>query len=124
MKAMDDLRLESFIGNLLRAGVLMAAAFVLLGGVAYLFQHHAQRVDYKQFRPESADLRAVTSIASAASHLRSEGLIQFGLLLLIATPVARVVLAVAGFYLERDHLYVVVSLIVLGILVFSLLHAT
>ncbi len=122
--AMDDRRLEIFIGNLLRAGVLTAAALVLLGGLVYLAQHHSDPISYKAFRPESAELRNVAGIFTSALHFHSEGLIQFGLLLLIATPVARVLMAVIGFYLERDHLYVVVSLIVLGILVFSLLHAT
>lgn len=122
--AMDDRRLEIFIGNLLRVGVLSAAALVLAGGLVYLAQHHSDPVNYKGFRPETAELRNVAGIVTAAVHLHSEGLIQFGLLLLIATPVARVVLAVAGFYLERDYLYVIVSTIVLGILIFSLLHAT
>ena len=48
---------------------------------------------------------------------------QFGLLLLIATPVARVAMAVVGFALERDRLYVVVSLIVLTVLLLSLTRA-
>ena len=60
----------------------------------------------------------------SAAHLNSEGLMQLGLLLLIATPVARVVMAVVGFALERDRLYVVVSLIVLAILLASLTRAT
>ncbi|HEX2328887.1 MAG TPA: DUF1634 domain-containing protein [Candidatus Angelobacter sp.] len=122
--AMDDRRLETIIGNLLRAGVLTAAALVLLGGVMYLAQHHSERVKFNQFHGEGAELRYVAEIADGAAHFRSEGLIQFGLLLLIATPIARVVMAVVGFYLEHDYMYTVVSLIVLGILVFSLLHAT
>jgi uncharacterized membrane protein len=121
---MDDRRLETIIGNLLRAGVLTAAALVLLGGVIYLVQHHSGRVSYSQFHAETGEFRSISGIANSAVHLRSEGLIQLGLLLLIATPVARVVFAVVGFYLEHDYLYVIVSLIVLGILVFSLLHAT
>jgi uncharacterized membrane protein len=44
--------------------------------------------------------------------------------LLIATPVARVALAAVGFYLEGDRLYVVVSLTVLAILAYSIMHAT
>ena len=51
-------------------------------------------------------------------------MIQLGLLLLIATPVARVAMAVIGFHLERDRLYEVVSLIVLAVLAFSLMHAS
>ncbi len=121
---MDDRHLEDIIGNLLRAGVLLAAAVVLIGGVLYLMQHHAERASYHAFAFEGSNVTTLPGILRSASHLSSEGLIQFGLLLLIATPVARVAMAVAGFYLEKDHLYVWVSLIVLGILLFSLLHAS
>ena len=53
-------------------------------------------------------------------HGRPRGLIQFGLLLLIATPVARVAFSVFGFTQERDWVYVVITLIVLALLVYSL----
>ncbi len=121
---MDDRRLEIQIGNLLRAGVLLAAAVVALGGLLYVVQQHAEPIRYGTFRQELPDLRTLTGIAKSAAHLDSEGLIQFGVLLLIATPIARVAFAVVGFALERDRLYVVVSLIVLAILAFSLMHAT
>jgi uncharacterized membrane protein len=120
---MDDRRLEIIIGNLLRAGVLLAAAVVFLGGALYLVQHHADRTGYRRFSAGGPAIQSVAGILHSAAHLQSEGLIQLGLLLLIATPVARVALAVVGFALERDRLYAVVSLIVLAILAFSLLHA-
>jgi uncharacterized membrane protein len=43
-----------------------------------------------------------------------------GLLLLIATPVARVAFSVIGFALEKDWMYVVITLIVLALLIYSL----
>lgn len=121
---MDDRHLETIIGNLLRAGVLLAAAIVLAGGVLYLVQHHSDTLSYRTFAVESQSLRTLPGIVQSAGHLQSEGLIQFGLLLLIATPVARVAMAVIGFHLERDRLYEIVSLIVLAVLTFSLLHAS
>ncbi|MFP5275566.1 MAG: DUF1634 domain-containing protein [Acidobacteriota bacterium] len=121
---MDDNRLENVIGNLLRTGVLIAAAVVFTGGVAYLFQHHHEYVHYQTFVAGGDDMRTVPGIVQSAFHLNSAGIIQLGLLLLIATPVARVVMAIAGFALERDRLYVVVSTIVLAVLLFSLMHAT
>lgn len=121
---MDDRHLETIIGNLLRAGVLLAAAIVSVGGVLYLFQHHSDTVRYQKFTAGGDDVRTLAGIVRSASHMNSEGLIQLGLLLLIATPVARVALAVVGFSLERDRMYVAVSVLVLGILVFSLMHAT
>ena len=120
---MDDRRLETIIGNLLRAGVLLAAAVVFAGGALYLARHHADRIDFRQFSAGSASMHSVRGILATAAHLHSEGLIQLGLLLLIATPVARVALAVVGFALEKDRLYAVISLIVLAILAFSLIHA-
>lgn len=120
---MDDRRLETIIGNLLRAGVLLAAAVVSIGGLLYLVQHRSDPVSYRIFHASSSDTRTLAGIARSAAHLHSEAVIQFGLLLLIATPVARVALAAAGFALERDHLYTAVSLIVLAILAFSLMHA-
>ncbi len=117
---MNDVRLEGFIGNLLRAGVLLAASVVFLGGVAFLVQHHADPAQFSHFAVEGPRLRTLAGIVESAAHLSSLGMIQLGLVLLIATPVARVGLAAAGFFLERDRLYVVVSLIVLAVLIYSL----
>jgi uncharacterized membrane protein len=120
---MNDRRLEGIIGQLLRAGVLLAAAIVAAGGVTYLVQDHASQVNYRIFSPGGQSFRTVPGIVQSAAHFDSSGLIQFGLLLLIATPVARVAMALVGFALERDRLYTAVSLIVLLILVFSLIRA-
>jgi uncharacterized membrane protein len=122
--SMDDRRLETTMGNLLRVGVLTAAGIVTIGALIYLAQRYADPVHFRSFQLESPDLRTVPGIVKLAARLDSAGLIQLGLLLLIATPVARVVFAVIGFALERDRLYVVVSVIVLAVLVISLLHAT
>jgi uncharacterized membrane protein len=121
---MDDLKLENIIGHLLRTGVLLAAVVVFAGGVLYLVQDASQAVNYRTFMAGGQDIRTLPGIVKSAAHLNSRGLMQLGLLLLIATPVARVALAVVGFSLERDRLYVVISLIVLTVLLFSLVHAT
>lgn len=122
-RRMDDRRLEEIIGNLLRTGVLVAAAVVSLGGLFYLVQHHADSVNYKTFVEDADGVRTFSEISHAVARLEPTGWIQLGLLLLIATPVARVVMAIVGFALERDRLYTVVSVIVLVILVASLLRA-
>jgi uncharacterized membrane protein len=121
---MDDRRLENIIGQLLRAGVLLSAVIVTCGGILYLVQQHAARANYHHFVAGGAEIRTVSGIVRSAVHLNSAGLMQAGLLLLILTPVARVALAIVGFALEKDRFYAVVSLIVLAILAFSLIHAT
>lgn len=115
-----DARLDQLIGNLLRAGVLVAAAVVLAGGIVYLIHHGAALPAYQIFRGEPSNLRSVVGIAAGALAGRGRGLIQLGLLLLIATPVARVAFSVIGFALQRDRKYVFVTLIVLGALLYSL----
>ena len=120
---MTDTELESLIGIILRTGVMAAAIIVATSGVFYLSQHYASPPGYATFQMEGSSLRTIGGIVHSALHLQSEAMIQLGLLLLIATPVARVAFAAIGFYLERDHLYVAVSLIVLGILIFSLVHS-
>ncbi len=115
----DD-RVENIVGNLLRTGVILAAVWVLASGILYLSRHGAAHPDYRVFRGEPTDLRHVGGIVRDSLHRRPRGLIQFGLLLLIATPVARVAFSVFGFAEERDWVYVVITLIVLALLVYSL----
>ena len=59
-------------------------------------------------------------IVRNAMDLSGRGIIQLGLLFLIATPVARVVFSIWGFAEERDRMYVVFTVIVLAVLLFSL----
>jgi len=116
----SDERVEEVMGNLLRAGVSLAAAVALLGGIFYLIRYHSTSPGYRVFRGEPADLRSVSGILADAIELRSRGLIQLGLLLLVATPVARVVFSVFAFARQHDLTYVVLTLIVLAVLIYSL----
>jgi uncharacterized membrane protein len=116
----SDFRIEQIVGNLLRIGVIIAAAVVAIGAVVFLVRHGGEPPQYKIFRGEPSNLRHVGGIVTDAFSGHARGLIQLGLLLLIATPVARVVFSIFGFALERDHAYVLITLIVLGVLAFSL----
>lgn len=116
----SDFRIEQIVGNLLRIGVIIAAAVVAAGAVVFLVRHGGEPPQYKIFRGEPSNLRHVGGIVTDAFSGHARGLIQLGLLLLIATPVARVVFSIFGFALERDHAYVLITLIVLGVLAFSL----
>ncbi|MGA8752271.1 DUF1634 domain-containing protein [Candidatus Deferrimicrobium sp.] len=123
MRAWTDERVERMIGALLRWGVILAAAVVLAGGAMYLVRHGSTIPDYRVFRGEPSDLRNVSGIITDAVSWHRRGLIQFGLLLLIAVPVARVAFSVVAFALQRDRTYVVVTLIVLAVLLYSLTRA-
>jgi len=113
-------RLERLIGTLLRVGVVSAAAVALLGGVVFLARHGAEPASYGVFHGEPQDLRTVRGVLQEAESLSGRGLTQLGLLLLIATPVARVVFTLVAFARAGDRRYVVVTGIVLAALLFSL----
>ena len=116
----NDKSVELFLGRLLRWGVLLAALVVFVGGVWFVIESYNVPQNYRVFRGEPAELRAVPQIVHQTIALRPLGLIQFGLLLLIATPVARVLFSVLGFGLERDWMYVVITLFVLALLIYTL----
>jgi uncharacterized membrane protein len=115
-----DQKVEVVIANLLRAGVTLAATVVLLGGLTFLSSHGFSRADYHVFAGEPSDLRHWRGIAHAAFAMNGRGIIQMGLLFLIATPVARVAFSVLAFALERDWLYVGIAAFVLLVLLYSL----
>ena len=108
--------MELAIGRLLRVGVAASATLVLIGAVIYLWHHGSELPNYHSFRGEPRHLRHLGAILTDASALHGRGLIQIGLLLLIATPVMRVAYAVWAFARQRDTLYVVFTLTVLVLL--------
>ena len=116
-----DQKIEGIVGNLLRAGVLLSALVVLVGAFVYLIRHGRSPADYHIFHGEPANFRSLSGIVHEALHGRGRGIIQLGLVMLIATPVARVAFAVWGFAEEHDRMYVAFTLIVLAVLLYSLL---
>ena len=122
-QANAEWRMEQFLGTLLRTGVVLAAFLVLVGGVIYLIRHGSEQTELRLFHGEPAELRNVEGIVAAALAFRGRGIIQLGLLVLIATPVARVLFSAIGFARERDWTYVVLTLIVLSVLLYSLFFA-
>jgi uncharacterized membrane protein len=117
---MTDERFEIWIARLLRGGVVLAAAIVLIGGIGHLAKFGQDRAMYHSFHGVPAQYTDVRSIVAGAMHLDWLAVIQFGLLVLIATPVARVAMSIVAFGLERDWVYVGITAVVLGILMYSL----
>jgi uncharacterized membrane protein len=123
-RSWTDQRIENVLAILLRVGVLLSAVVVSIGAVIYLVRHGHSAVDFHVFRGEPADLRGIGGIIGDTLKLRGRGIIQLGLLLLIATPVARVAFSIFGFAEERDRMYVVFTMIVFSILLYSLVGPT
>jgi len=116
-----DKTIEEIVGNLLRTGVSLSAFVVSVGAVIYLVRHGRSPADYRVFRGEPSDLKSLSGIVRDAFGFHGRGIIQFGLLLLIATPVVRVAFSIWGFAAEEDRLYMIFTGIVLIVLLYSLL---
>lgn len=120
LKECGELQIEVYLAHLLRIGVIVAAAVAAVGLALFLYRYGSAVPDYRAFKGEPADLRSVTAIVQDALDLRRRGLMQLGLLLMIATPVARVAFSVLAFICQRDRAYILVTLIVLGTLLYSM----
>ena len=115
-----DQRIENIIAQLLRAGVLTAALVVIGGAIPYLASNPRARANYRIYHGETSELKTVHGIVHSAFSGHALAIMQLGLLLLIATPIARVVFSVFAFAREDDRMYVAFTLIVLAVLLYSL----
>ena len=118
--APSEQRVEQLVGNLLRIGVLVAAAVALLGGIAFMIQNGALTPDHSTFRGQPEMLSTLTGVIAGAAALQPAAIVQLGIVLLIATPVARVLLTLVAFAIQRDWIFVLISAIVLALLGYSL----
>lgn len=112
--------LDLLISAVLRIG-LLSACFVMAAGAAVRIWHHALSIpDLHQFHSEPADLRSIAGIWRLALHGDSLGLMQGAVLVLLATPILRVIFALYGFARQGDRKFVIISAIVLVALIFGL----
>jgi uncharacterized membrane protein len=116
----DDDRIERLLARLLQAGVLVSTLLVLAGGIVFLLHHGGTLPQYSHFTGEPAELSSVAGIVRSAFRGDGPGLIQLGLLVLVATPVLRVAGSLLAFVALRDRTYVVLTSVVLLLLASSL----
>jgi len=117
----SDHQVEQVIGRLLQVGVLIATAVVVVGAAGVLLQHGATPVSFHDFAGESSPWRTLGAVASGALHGEFPAIVQLGLVLLIATPVARVALTLGAFAAQKDRLYVLLTAVVLALLLYGLI---
>jgi uncharacterized membrane protein len=122
-KTLSDLQLEPVLSNLLKYGVLLASAVIFIGGVLYLIRHGSEPAEYHIFKEESFEFRSPIGVIDVIRAGSYRGIIQLGLLLLVATPILRVVISLLIFLRYREYTYVAIVSIVLSALICSFLGA-
>lgn len=121
---LSDERIDQFIGRVLQTGVVIAGTIVAVAALFYLARFGAATPTFGVFHGEPANLRTVAGIVQGVASLHPRAWIQFGLLILLLTPIARVVLLLGAFAFQRDRLYVAIAGVVLLLLVLSLAGLT
>ncbi|MEC4114401.1 DUF1634 domain-containing protein [Myroides pelagicus] len=120
MKKINDIDLQTILGNVLRYGVWTALSVALLGGVLVLFTQSNNTVDFSSFIEQDHNLfQVIENVLMNVSKGNGEAIIFLGILLLFLTPALRLVLSLVAFILEKDWMYVIISLIVIGIITLS-----
>lgn len=114
--------IQQLIGNTLRIGVTTACAIALIGGLYYLWQHGSEPMpDFTTFSYAEAsqytDYTTFDGILRGVFELTANSWIQLGVLVLMLTPMIRVVFSLFDFVAQRDWIYVVITSIVLAIII-------
>jgi len=120
-KGFKDADMQSVIGWILRGGVIVSMTVVVIGGVLFLWHHGHSTPDFGTFNKIPYFISSPEGIFAGVIHGRGQAIIQLGIIILIATPILRVIFAVIAFALEKDRLYALISLIVLFIILASML---
>jgi len=110
--------LQSLIGNLLRWGVFISMAIVIIGLFMFLIHNDVNVNDFKSF--DSSKIFSFNDFFTGLKTFQSGSIITLGVVCLILTPILRVIFAIIGFAMEKDKLYVLISSIVLLIIFSSL----
>jgi len=120
MKKFKDTDMQSLLGHVLRGGTIISISVVFLGGIIYLYRHGHTVVNYKPFVGIPDFVKHFPGVIYSALNTKGQAIIQIGIILLIATPILRVICSAIGFVLEKDHLYTGISLLVLFIIFMSM----
>lgn len=116
-----DKDMQVIIGWILRAGVLVSMTLVFIGGIFFMYRHGHSISNYSKFTGIPDFIRNVNGIIDGTRHLKGQAIIQFGIILLIATPVIRVAFSAVGFLMEKDYLYTAITALVLLIILASMI---
>lgn len=115
-----DKDMQAVIGWVLRLGVIISMAVVFIGGIIYLYRHGHTIANYKTFSGVPEFLQTPRGILNGIVTFRGRAIIQAGIVLLIATPVIRIICSAIGFIMEKDYLYTGITIFVLMIIVIGM----
>ncbi|MGN6640929.1 MAG: DUF1634 domain-containing protein [Mucilaginibacter sp.] len=120
-KKFRDTDMQIAIGWILRIGVIVSMVVVSIGGVLFIYRHGHSVPNYHTFTKIPDFISEPRGILLGVLNFKGQAIIQLGIILLVATPVLRVIFAAIGFLIEKDYLYVLISVMVLLIITISMI---
>ena len=106
-------KMQQLIGSTLRIGVMTACCIAILSGTYYLIRHGAEPIpDYRTFHAEPTSLTTLSGILTGLLQFQATNWIQLGVLVLMLTPITRILLSLVDFAHQKDWLYVTITAIV------------
>ena len=118
-KNFTDADLNRSVGNLLRLGVILSVITTLIGFVKLFMEGFKMPRKYKLLDMGTSSEKVWSHFWETLCKGEGTAIIQLGILMLIFTPLMRIIFALIGYLKEKDYLYVVISSIVLIIMVIS-----
>jgi uncharacterized membrane protein len=121
-------RAELLLSRVLRGGVLTSLG-VILAGTLVTFIRHPEYVSSPQelarlTQAGAAFPHTIRDVVAGLAELRGQAIVVLGLLILVATPVARVAVSIQLFLEERDRTYAAITAIVFLLLILSFVVGT
>ncbi|AYN01690.1 DUF1634 domain-containing protein [Chryseobacterium sp. 3008163] len=118
-KHFTDVDLNRSVGNLLRLGVILSVITSLIGFVKLFMEGFKMPRKYKLLDMGTSSEKVWSHFWETLCKGEGMAIIQLGILMLIFTPLMRIIFALIGYLKEKDYTYVIISSIVLIIMVIS-----
>ncbi|MBQ0152517.1 MAG: DUF1634 domain-containing protein [Chryseobacterium sp.] len=118
-KNFTDVDLNRSVGNLLRLGVVLSVTISLVGFIKLFLEGFTMPKKYSMLDLGDTSEQVWTKFWESLIKGEGMAIIQLGILILIFTPLMRIIFALIGYLKEKDYVYVVISSIVLAIMTIS-----
>lgn len=109
---------EEIMSWILTTGMLISLFLVILGGIMYLIQYGNEPLNIKLLQANH-DYTTLKQIWQGVYSFSPFGIIQLGVIVLVATQVARVGLLIWFYTLIRDYGFALISVFILLIILYS-----
>ncbi len=117
----DDKRMQVFVGNTLKYSMYSSMIIAIIGILMYFIKNGNQQEDLQRFSHfHEPTENPIHVFIKGLQQCTPASIIELGVLVLLLTPILRLIFASYGYLKEKDYLYTFIGIFVIGIIVLSL----